>query len=115
MAEAVPVLDLAVDLATEASRRQGAARVLAAVRPAWPQQAVRWKVHTDGITNKLVGGWVEGRREDTVTKERQLEDRGSKEVDRLRAMLIEERRLKRDAFAKIRKLRAEVAEGGGML
>ena len=62
----VPVLDLVVDLATEASLRQGAARVLAAVRPSWPEQAVRWKVHTDGITNKLVGGWLEGRREDTV-------------------------------------------------
>jgi ethanolamine kinase len=59
-------LPVTVELGSESALRLGAAEVVAGVRPAWARDCVRWKVFTDGITNKLIGGWLEGSREDTV-------------------------------------------------
>ena len=56
----VPHLSLTVDLSTEATLRAGAAGVVARVRPAWRQEDIRWRIYTDGITNKLVGARGEG-------------------------------------------------------
>ena len=57
---------LTVDLSTGASLRSGAEEVLAKVRPQWVQKEVEWKQYTDGITNKLMGAWTKGKKEDTV-------------------------------------------------
>ena len=53
-------LEVAVDFSTEELLKAGAREVLQAVRPAWDQEAVSWRVYTDGITNKLIGGRLEG-------------------------------------------------------
>jgi len=59
-------LDLTVEATTESLLRAGATKVLSVVRPDWDLEHVHWKVFTDGITNKLIGGWLEGNREDIV-------------------------------------------------
>ena len=53
-------LEVAVDFSTEELLQAGARQVLKAVRPAWDQEKVNWRVYTDGITNKLIGGRLEG-------------------------------------------------------
>jgi len=66
MAAHVARLDLAVDIQSEKSLRLGAAKVLAKVRPDWTTENIRWKLFTDGITNKLIGGWLDGDKDDMV-------------------------------------------------
>ncbi|XP_053687045.1 ethanolamine kinase [Sabethes cyaneus] len=52
MAETVPMLELTVD---EHDVIRGAEEVLKAIRPHWRCDSIRFKLFTDGITNKLVG------------------------------------------------------------
>ena len=52
-----PHLDITVDLTTEEGLKAGGLEVLRMVRPSWSLELVQWKVFTDGITNKLLGGW----------------------------------------------------------
>lgn len=62
----IPHLDLEVSLKSEAELKSGALQVLKRVRPGWDQTKILWRTFTDGITNKLVGGWLETKKEDTV-------------------------------------------------
>jgi len=64
--EDIPHLELEVSLESEAELKVGALEVLKRVRPAWDQTKIVWRTFTDGITNKLVGGWLETKKEDTV-------------------------------------------------
>ena len=60
----VSKLDITIDIASDVSLAAGAKEVLIRLRPQWRE--VRWKTFTDGITNKLIGGWEEGKKEDMV-------------------------------------------------
>ena len=60
----VSKLDITIDIASDASLVAGAKEVVTHLRPKWRE--VKWKTFTDGITNKLIGGWEEGRKEDMV-------------------------------------------------
>jgi len=54
----VPHLDVTVDIATEQGLRDGAAVIINKLRPGWSVKSIQWKLFTDGITNKLIGAWV---------------------------------------------------------
>jgi len=62
----VPRLSVTVD---EKNFRLGALEILKTVRPSWTTNGVdkiKSKVFTDGLSNKMVGFYLEGNREDTV-------------------------------------------------
>lgn len=59
----VKCLDITIDISSESSLKAGAASVLKQIRPSW--DSTEWKVFTDGITNKLIGGWNKDK-QDTV-------------------------------------------------
>jgi len=44
----------------------GALAVLASIRPSWPKDRVKSKIFTDGITNKLIGCWLDSDPESVV-------------------------------------------------
>ena len=56
----VSKLDITIDIASDASVAAGAKEVVSHLRPKWRE--IKWKTFTDGITNKLIGGWEEGSR-----------------------------------------------------
>ena len=49
--------NITIDTSTSETVKLGCRKVLQMVRPSWPDQDVQLKVFTDGLTNKLVGGW----------------------------------------------------------
>lgn len=59
-------LDINIGVESEADLLDGAAKVLLKVRPSWEKTNISWRFFTDGITNKLVGGWLKGQKHDTV-------------------------------------------------
>ena len=60
----VSKLDITIDITSEAGLAAGAKEVISRLRPKWRE--VKWKTFNDGITNKLIGGWEEGKKEDMV-------------------------------------------------
>ena len=52
-----PFFDITIDASTKESLNKGCIEVLGHVRPDWPSGDVQLKIFTDGLTNKLVGGW----------------------------------------------------------
>ena len=60
-----PFFDITIDALTKESLDQGCIEVLSHVRPEWPSGEVQLKIFTDGLTNKLVGGW-HGEKKDLV-------------------------------------------------
>ena len=58
-----PLYNINIDTSTSQTVNQGCLEVLSRVRPTWPSSEVQLKVFTDGLTNKLVGGWHEDKRD----------------------------------------------------
>ncbi|XP_076035315.1 ethanolamine kinase 2-like [Oratosquilla oratoria] len=46
-----------VDPSTEESLREGAVEIVKEIKPQWNIADLRFKIYTDGITNKLIGVW----------------------------------------------------------
>jgi ethanolamine kinase len=44
----------------------GAIQVIKYVRPEWPEKQIKLKTFTDGITNRLIGGYLDSRSDDMV-------------------------------------------------
>jgi ethanolamine kinase len=55
MEQVLQLPNIVVNFDTEEALKQGAADVLAEVRPSWKRDELKFKVFTDGISNKLVG------------------------------------------------------------
>ena len=54
--------DISIDADHEHSLKEGASDVVSRLRPEWgARNAFQFKIFSDGITNKLVGVYVEGR------------------------------------------------------
>ena len=59
-------VNVTVDLTDETNLKAGSLKILSVIRPDWRRESIRWRVFTDGITNKLIGAWSEDNKEDTV-------------------------------------------------
>jgi len=66
MAGSTPHYDVTVDATSEDTLQVGCLKVLRLVRPTWDKDQIRLKVFTDGLTNKLMGGWREGWKKEVV-------------------------------------------------
>jgi len=86
-----PHLEISIDPTSESSLQEGCLKVLKHVRPSWVENEIKTKMFTDGLTNKLVGGWKEGFKEDLVLvrvygdKTEQYIDRGA-EVENMKLL-----------------------------
>merc|ERR1711892_1213 len=58
-----PYHNVTIDTSTQHTTNQGCIKVLGLVRPDWPSLEVQLKVFTDGLTNKLVGGYHRNKRD----------------------------------------------------
>lgn len=53
--------DISIDADSEIHLKEGASDVVSRLRPEWgPKSGFQFKIFSDGITNKLVGVYVEG-------------------------------------------------------
>ena len=59
-------VNVTVDLYDEDKLKSDSLKILSEIRPHWNHDQVRWRVFTDGITNKLVGAWAGADNTDTV-------------------------------------------------
>jgi len=50
-------MNFTIDISSEESLKSGAAHILKQVRPKWDHSLIKWKIFSDGITNKLIGAW----------------------------------------------------------
>ena len=61
-AEIMEFHDVFINADAESSLKEGASNVVLRLRPDWgPKACFRYKIFSDGITNKLVGVYVEGK------------------------------------------------------
>lgn len=51
------VVDVHIDGKSEQTLKEGALKVLRAIRPQWSEENITFKLFTDGITNHLLGCW----------------------------------------------------------
>ena len=58
--------NLFVNFDTDESLRDGAAQVVSLIRPSWPKGSFKFKIFTDGISNKLIGIYLDKNRKDMV-------------------------------------------------
>ena len=58
--------EIVINLDSEADLKAGAAKVVALVKPDWFQDQFRYKLFTDGISNKLIGVYVGDKKCDMV-------------------------------------------------
>ena len=56
-------LDIVVDIDSEESLKAGASKVVSKVKPEWPVTDFKFKIFTDGISNKLIGIYVQNKNE----------------------------------------------------
>ena len=56
-------IDIVVDIESEESLKVGAGQVVAKVKPGWIVQDFKFKIFTDGISNKLIGIYVQDKSE----------------------------------------------------
>ena len=66
MEDVLQLPEIVVDFETEESLKQGAVKVVQRVKPDWPQNELKFKIFTDGISNKLIGVYVGERKNDMV-------------------------------------------------
>jgi len=52
-----PYYNVSIDTGSRETMEEGCRKVICLVRPTWSSTEVQIKVFTDGLTNKLVGGW----------------------------------------------------------
>ena len=60
-----PYYNISIDTGSRETLEEGCRKVICLVRPTWSSTEVQIKVFTDGLTNKLVGGWCKDK-EDMV-------------------------------------------------
>ena len=60
-----PHYNVSINTNTRDDMEEGCREVINLVRPTWPVTQIQIKVFTDGLTNKLVGGWFKDK-QDTV-------------------------------------------------
>ena len=54
--------DILIDADNEGSLKKGAAEVVSRLRPEWGnREGFKFKIFSDGITNKLIGVYIEGK------------------------------------------------------
>ena len=61
--ESILNIDIVVDIESEESLKVGAGQVVAKVKPGWIVQDFKFKIFTDGISNKLIGIYVQDKSE----------------------------------------------------
>lgn len=66
MSDVLNLGDLVVSYKTDSDLFDGAAKVVSKVRPEWSKDDLKFKIFTDGISNKLVGVYVGQTKEDMV-------------------------------------------------
>ena len=60
--------DISVNASTDQSLKEGASEVVARLQPQWgcPATYFKYKIFSDGLTNKLVGVYVEDKKQDMI-------------------------------------------------
>lgn len=66
MVEPVDLNDLSVSFETETELKEGASHIVSILRPQWKKECHKYKLFSDGMTNKLVGVYVESDKTDMI-------------------------------------------------
>jgi ethanolamine kinase len=66
MDEPVNLKEFSVSIKTEAELKEGASHIVSILRPQWKKECHKYKFFSDGITNKLIGVYVDPDKTDMV-------------------------------------------------
>ena len=59
--------DISISINSEKSLKNGIIEILSLIRPAWaPRSTIKFKTFSGGLTNKLVGAYINGKKEEMI-------------------------------------------------